>query len=124
MGVGATDEFNFGEDARIVFVDCLEKKPGNSRGFGGGTLRDDIAFYRASVKISPAGASAVDPHFGTGCVEEGGVGGLKDPLRGVRNQLTRVDLNTLAGDGKDGVLRGRRIGGILGLCGRRDRQGH
>lgn len=52
-----------------------------------------------------------------GCVSQHGFRGLKDPLWAGGRLLADVDLHTFARSGEDGVLRGRRVGWILGNCG-------
>ena len=49
-----------------------------------------------------------------GGVDERGFGGLKDPLRSGGGLLAGVDLDAFAGDGEDGVLRGRAVS--VGFC--------
>lgn len=116
MSVRAADEFGLGHDAGAIAVNCLKKKPWNGGRVRRGTLCDNLSFYGAAIKIPPAGAGAVYAYFGSGCFVERGVGGLKDPLRDVRDQLALVDLNAFASDGEDRVLRGRWVGRILGGC--------
>ena len=123
MGLGAADELNLGHDAGAIIIDSFEKKPGNGSRLWGRALGDDLAFDGAAVKVSPTGAGAVDPYFGSGCVVEGSVGGLKDPLRDVRDQLTFVDLNAFAGNSEDGVLAWGRVRGVLTLSGGDDGKG-
>ena len=50
------------------------------------------------------------------CVEERSFGSLKDPLGCWVRLLTDVDLHAFSGDSEDGVLRGRRLGGVLADC--------
>lgn len=75
---------------------------------------EEFAFDGAAVVRFPDGAGAVGAYGFAGCVDEGGFGCLKDPLRSRGGLLAGVDLNAFAGDGEDGVLRGWWSGGVLG----------
>jgi hypothetical protein len=68
VGIGAADELSLSHDAGTIIVDSFEKKPGNGCGFWGRALCDNLAFNRAAVKVSPAGASAMYSYFGSGRV--------------------------------------------------------
>ena len=75
---------------------------------------DEFAFDGAAVFGFPDGAGAVGAYGVAGCVDEGGFGGLEDPLWAGGGLLAGVDLDAFAGDGEDWVLRGWRVGGDFG----------
>ena len=122
VGVGATDEFNLCQDAGAIIAGGLEEKPGNCGGLRRRALADDVAFDGTAIEISPTWTGTMHSNLRSGCVIEGSIRGLKDPLRGVRNQLAFIDLNAFAGDRKDGVLAWRRVRGGWNLGDGGDRQ--
>ena len=76
---------------------------------------EELAFDSAAVVRLPDGPGAVGAYGGAGCIDEGGFRCLKNPLRSRGGLLTGVDLDALAGDDEDGMLRGWRGGGVLGM---------
>lgn len=114
MGVGAANEFNFGEDAGARDGSGFEEKPRDRVWFGGGTLLVDFSLDGAAVHGFPDGPSTVGTCGFTVRVGERGFRGLEDPLQARGGLLAGIDLHTFAGDRQDDVLGCWRVCGVLG----------
>jgi hypothetical protein len=123
VGVGAANEFNFGEDAGARDGSGFEEKPRDRVGFGGGALLEDFSLDGASVFGFPDWTGTVGACGFTVCVSEGGLGCLEDPLRADGGLLAGVDLHAFTGNCQDDVLGCWRVRGILSGYGGGDGEG-
>jgi len=113
VGVGAADEVHAFHEARAGRAGRFQEKPGDCSGIGRCILLEGFAFDAAAVAGSPGGASTMRAHDRVGVVIKVGIGSFEDPLRTGIGLFAGVDLYAFAGDGEDGMRRGRGFGGIL-----------